>query len=127
MIIIVQILILMNILSTFVEKKKSMEDVLAINVKRICKEKGLLMKELAAKLNITPESLTRAIKGQTQLSTIRNIAAALNVSVAELVKERESTSQILRGYVEIGSNNIYYFDSLAKLRNILHREGIDLG
>ena len=76
----------MNILSTFVEKKKSMEDVLAINVKRICKEKGLLMKELAAKLNITPESLTRAIKGQTQLSTIRNIAAALNVSVAELVK-----------------------------------------
>mgnify|MGYP000403047630 CR=1 FL=1 len=51
----------------------------------------------------------------------------LNVSVAELVKERESTSQILRGYVEIGSNNIYYFDSLAKLRNILHREGIDLG
>ena len=77
-----QILILMNILSTFVEKKKSMEDVLAINVKRICKEKGLLMKELAAKL---------------------------------------------RGYVEIGSNNIYYFDSLAKLRNILHREGIDLG
>ncbi len=122
-----RILILMNILSTFVEKKKSMEDVLAINVKRICKEKGLLMKELAAKLNITPESLTRAIKGQTQLSTIRNIAAALNVSVAELVKERESTSQILRGYVEIGNNNIYYFDSLAKLRNILHREGIDLG
>jgi transcriptional regulator with XRE-family HTH domain len=122
-----QILILMNILSTFVEKKKSMEDVLAINVKRICKEKGLLMKELAAKLNITPESLTRAIKGQTQLSTIRNIAAALNVSVAELVKEKESTSQVLRGYVEIGRNNIYHFDSLAKLRNILHREGIDLG
>jgi len=122
-----QILILMNILSTFVEKKKSMEDVLAINVKRICKEKGLLMKELAAKLNITPESLTRAIKGQTQLSTIRNIAAALNVSVAELVKEKESTSQVLRGYVEIGRNNIYHFDSLAKLCNILHREGIDLG
>lgn len=122
-----QILILMNILSTFVEKKKSMEDVLAINVKRICKEKGLLMKELAAKLNITPESLTRAIKGQTQLSTIRNIAAALNVSVAELVKEKESTSQVLRGYIEIGKNNIYHFDSLAKLRNILHREGIDLG
>ena len=98
----------MNILSMFVEKKKSMEDVLAINVKRICKEKGLLMKELAAKLNITPESLTRAIKGQTQLSTIRNIAAALNVSVTELVKERESTSQII--LIVLQNCVIYYIE-----------------
>lgn len=104
-----------------------MEDVLAINVKRLCKEKGLLMKELAAKLKITPESLARAIRGQTQLSTVRNIARALDVPVAELVTEREVASQVvLRGYIEIG-NNIYRFDNLAKLRNILHREGIDLG
>lgn len=54
-------------------------------IKQLCKERGLMMKDLAAKLEITPTGLSKAI-GQPypQLQTLERIAGALGVSVSEL-------------------------------------------
>lgn len=60
-----------------------------MRVKEICHEKGITLKQLAEKMGIPPESLSRAIsdKGNPTLSTMRNIAEALGVPIAELTEE----------------------------------------
>ena len=62
---------------------KSLEfmKILADNVKRICREQGKQLKDLAADMGIDPASLTRALNGNARLDTIEKIANALEVSV----------------------------------------------
>ena len=62
-----------------------MDKTLSIRVKELCSERGLTLKELAERMGIKPESLSRAIGGNPQLSTLENIANALGVGVAELL------------------------------------------
>ncbi len=61
---------------------------LANRVKNICAEKGLQLKELSSIMNVKPESLSRALNGNPQLSTLQNIAEALNVGIADLFSDR---------------------------------------
>ena len=61
---------------------------LANRVKEICSEKGLQMKDLAAIMNVKPESLSRTLNGNPQLSSLDNIAKALNIGVADLFADR---------------------------------------
>lgn len=53
-------------------------------VKEICKEKGLLFKELAAKLGITQVALRNSLKRNCTIGTLERIAAALEVPVTDL-------------------------------------------
>ena len=54
-------------------------------IKEICRDKGIMMKELAERLNITPTGLSKAIgQDYPQLQTLERIATALNVEVADL-------------------------------------------
>lgn len=66
-----------------------MNESISHKVKELCREKGITIKELAEKMDIVPESLSRAINGNPQLSTIRKIAEALGVSVADLFDHGE--------------------------------------
>lgn len=61
-----------------------MENSLSKSVKYLCKEQGITMRELAEKMEIAPESLSRAINGNPQLSTITKIAECLNVEIVDL-------------------------------------------
>ena len=61
-----------------------MENYLSKSVRILCKQQGITMKELAERMQIAPESLSRAINGNPQLSTIRKIAECLNVEVVYL-------------------------------------------
>ena len=58
-------------------------------VKELCREQGITVKQLAEKMNIVPESLSRAINGNPHLSTIRKIADALGVSITDLFDRSE--------------------------------------
>jgi len=60
-----------------------------MRVKEICQEKGITLKQLAEKMGVPPESLSRAIseKGNPTLSTMKNISDALGVSVACLTED----------------------------------------
>ena len=62
-----------------------------LRVKEILKERGMKMYELAKKMDIAPESLTRALQRNPQYSTLKTIADTLGVSVRDLFKD-ESTS-----------------------------------
>ena len=53
-------------------------------IKEVCKEKGITVSQLAEKMVIKQESLSRAINGNPTLETLGKIAAALNVPMWQL-------------------------------------------
>lgn len=60
-------------------------------IKEICKERGILFKDLAAKLGITDVGLRQSLQGNPTIGTLEKIANALDVEVAELfVPTKES-------------------------------------
>lgn len=61
-----------------------MENNLSLSVRMLCRKQGITMRQLAEKMQIAPESLSRAINGNPQLSTIQSIASNLNVEVFDL-------------------------------------------
>lgn len=63
-----------------------MDNNLSLSVRMLCRKQGITMRQLAEKMQIAPESLSRAINGNPQLSTIQSIATNLNVEVADLFK-----------------------------------------
>lgn len=66
------------------ENRNGMEYSLSKRVKELCRERGIQLKDLASRMGIAPESLSRAINGNPQLSTVRGIAEGLDVPVSEL-------------------------------------------
>ena len=55
-----------------------------LQVKEICKQKGVLFKDLAAKLGISDVALRASLNGNPTIGTLDRIASALGVSVSEL-------------------------------------------
>ena len=66
-----------------------MERILAENVKRLCKEQGKQLKDLAASMGVDPASLTRTMYGNARLDTVEKIAAALGVSIQSLFEQAD--------------------------------------
>jgi len=61
-----------------------------LKVKEICRQKGITVTQLAEKLNIKQESLSRAINGNPTLDTMQKIASALGVPISNLFDEPKS-------------------------------------
>ena len=55
-------------------------------IKELCKEKGILVKELAQKIGITDIGLRQSLNGNPTIGTLEKIAEALDVEVTELFK-----------------------------------------
>lgn len=71
-----------------------------IRVKEICKEQGITIGELADRMQMVRESLSRAINGNPTLETLEKIANALGVPVTELF-EKSSDGKVV-GFVKVG-------------------------
>ena len=101
-----------------------MSKILANRVKEICNEKGLQMKDLAAIMNVKPESLSRTLNGNPQLSSLENIAKSLNVGVADLFADKSencvissSTTPNSLHSIIVYKNKTYIADNLNDLLN----------
>ena len=57
---------------------------LSTTVKELCRIQGITLKELAQRIGIAPESLSRTLSGNPQLSTLEAIASNLNVNLSDL-------------------------------------------
>lgn len=55
-----------------------------VNVKRICKQKGISQAELAERLGISPSALNQRISGNPTLDKIEETAKALGVPISDL-------------------------------------------
>lgn len=70
-----------------------------LRVKSICKEKGMLMEELANKLGVARVNLTKTINGNPTIGTLEKIAEALGVPFLDLFVKKENGEA--NGYVEL--------------------------
>lgn len=97
-----------------------MEYNLNSRVKELCRQRGIQLKDLAQKMGIAPESLSRAINGNPQLSTIKSIAANLDISVSDLfaLKEQVSLNAII-----VCNGQSYVAQNLSELKQIV--DGIE--
>ncbi len=76
---------------------------LLLNVRDLSKRKGLQLKEVAAKMNMAPESLSRALHGNPTLSTLCSLANALDVTVSRLLAQGgEPASEDMLGVISYG-------------------------
>ena len=91
-----------------------MAKIIANNVRRLCKERGKQMKDLAADMGIDPASLTRALNGNARLDTIDKIANALGVSMKSLFEPLDD----VEGYIRI-KGKVYQFNSRCELERLL--------
>jgi transcriptional regulator with XRE-family HTH domain len=91
-----------------------MENILSQNVRRICKEQKIQLKELAAKMGVDPAALTRALSGNARLDTIQKIANALGVSIKSLFEPLND----VEGYIRI-SEHVYQFNSKEELNKLI--------
>ena len=93
-----------------------------LRVKNICKQQGITLKELAERMEVSPEAVTRTLSesGNPTLSTLVNIAKALNVQVYELFDDFNA-DLLVRGYLEVGDkiHRINNFNDLQAVYNNL--------
>lgn len=61
-----------------------------LRIKEVCKEKGILQKELAEKIGITDIALRASLKGNPTIGTLEKVANALGVPVTELFEQPKS-------------------------------------
>lgn len=97
-----------------------MENILSQNVRRICKEQKIQLKELAAKMGVDPAALTRALGGNARLDTMQKMATALGVSLKSLFEPMDD----VEGFIRIGEH-VYQFNSRRELERFLETSSSD--
>ena len=63
-----------------------------LRVKEVCREKGIMMKDLASMIGITEVGLSKSLNGNPTISRLEEIANALGVSVTELFEEKNENT-----------------------------------
>ena len=68
---------------------------MTIRIKEVAKSKGYTMKDLASKIGVSQMALSfwQTGKRDASYSTLNNIAAAIGVSVHELIEDDKSENQ----------------------------------
>lgn len=100
-----------------------MDKTLSTRVKELCSKHGMTLKGLAEKMGIKPESLSRALGGNPQLSTLENIAKALEVGVAELLTVGRSDKPLTSDFTAlvVDGGKTYLFHSKSDLKDWLNQ------
>ena len=93
-------------------------DILAENIKRLCKLRKKQLKSLASDMEIDPASLNRAMYGNARLDTIQKMASALGVSIRTLFEPLDNDE--VEGYIKV-KGKIYQFNSREELNKILEK------
>jgi transcriptional regulator with XRE-family HTH domain len=106
-----------------------MDNNLSLSVRMLCRKQGITMRQLAEKMQIAPESLSRAINGNPQLSTIQSIAKNLNIEVAELFNSHLDQNDltaivVFRGKTLVTDNINSLFDYASEIKESLKSERI---
>jgi len=88
-----------------------------LRIKELIKYKQVTQKELADRMGILPESLTRILAGgNPTLTTLQNMAKALNVNISDLF-DNELDEKKIGGYIEI-DDKIYKISSIEDFEKI---------
>ena len=89
-----------------------------LRIKDICREQGIMLKDLAKQLGLTEVGLSKSINGNPTIGRLEEIANALGVPVKELF---DKSSDEVVGAVRIGKDThvINSKDDIKKLADKL--------
>jgi len=90
-------------------------------IKKICKDRGISLAELAELMGTTPESVSRNLADNSNptLKTLTKFAKALDVQVYELFDNFNEDIQV-RGYLEVGGK-IHRINNINDLQTIYNK------
>ena len=90
-----------------------------LRIKDICREQGIMLKDLAKQLGLTEVGLSKSINGNPTIGRLEEIANALGVPVTELF---DKSSDEVVGAVRIGKDThvINSKDDIKKLADKLY-------
>ncbi|TAI48985.1 helix-turn-helix domain-containing protein [Flagellimonas allohymeniacidonis] len=88
-------------------------------VKGILKAKGMTQSDLAKKLGISQETISRQIGGNPTLKTITDIANALDVDIRELFRPTKG-GELLNGFVQY-KDKVYVINNRKDLESLLEK------
>ena len=99
-------------------------------VKDLCRMQGITLKDLAHKIVIAPESLSRTLNGNPQLSTLEAIASNLGVNLSDLFSTSHETNSASLHSIIVYNGNTYISDNLnnliSSIKEICTKEGVEL-
>lgn len=92
-----------------------------LQVKNICKQQGITLKQLAERMDVSPEVVTRMLsaKGNPTLSTLENIAKALGIEVYELFDNFDADKRV-HGFLDVGGKT-YRINNLNDLQTVYNK------
>lgn len=95
---------------------------LLLNVRDLSKRKGLQLKDVAAKMEMAPESLSRALHGNPTLSTLCSLAKALEVPVSRLLAQGgDIASEDLLGVISFGGGKTRIVKDVEDLEYVIRQ------
>ena len=116
--------------TNFAPKMIDMKVNLSTTVKELCNNQNMALKDLANKMEIAPESLSRAINGNPQLSTLESIATHLDVNRSELFSSSHENNSVSLHSIIVYNDRTYVSDNLdsliSSIKEICAKEGIEL-
>ena len=89
-------------------------EILVSNVDRLCLERGWKRKNLAKKMGVKAESLSRSLNGLPRIDTIEKIAKALDVSIKSLFDDPDA----IEGFVSVRGKP-YHINSYEEFEKIV--------
>ncbi|MFI3268279.1 MAG: helix-turn-helix transcriptional regulator [Rikenellaceae bacterium] len=87
-----------------------------LRIKEICKEKGILQKELALLLGVTDIALRASLKGNPTINTLEKVATALGVELVELFEKKDDFVAL----ISMDGTN-YRFDNIKATAEFLNK------
>lgn len=93
---------------------------IAVKVLRTLKEKGISQKELAENLKVSPQYISKIVKGKENLSleTITKIELELGIELVSILKEDEVVAKASSQTIVVGEQEIPVKDNSSKLAAI---------
>ena len=86
-----------------------------LRIKDICREQGIMLKDLAKQLGLTEVGLSKSINGNPTIGRLEEIANALGVPVTELF---DKSSDEVVGAVRIGKD-MHVINSKEDIRKLV--------
>ena len=75
-----------------------MRNILLTNTKRLLKKKGLQIRDIAHKMGVAPESLSRSLHGNPRMTTVSLLANAIGVPMSDLFLTDKTINDNMNAY-----------------------------
>ena len=69
-------------------------------IEELCKQRGLRMRDIAAKMGVNQANLASSLKGNPTVSRLEAVANVLGVGIADLFAKPSSSNNTVQGYLE---------------------------